>query len=273
MRITIFPAPRARRGDACRAAYGRSRTEGFVASLRELLGLIGAHEWRKKGVPVPALEARIHPHYGVFAPVRGEYVDLVAKAPLPTSCRMAFDIGTGTGVLAACWRGAAWPGSGHRQWTRGRWPAPREHPELWAWPAGRGRECRPVSGGAGRSDRLQPALVAGRAGTPLERAVYDPDSRMLQGFIAGLAAHLAPGGEGWLILSDLAEHLGLRSRRVAGGLCRAGLRRWRGGLTRDRSIRAPPTRAMRFMPARRGNHLALAAGGWLTVPEIPPTRR
>jgi hypothetical protein len=26
-----------------------------------------------------------------------------------------------------------------------------------------------------------------------------------------LAAHLVPGGEGWLILSDLAEHLGLRT--------------------------------------------------------------
>ena len=32
------------------------------------------------------------------------------------------------------------------------------------------------------------------------------------GFLGGLPAHLAPGGEGWLILSDLAEHLGLRSR-------------------------------------------------------------
>jgi hypothetical protein len=62
-------------------------TEAFVASLRELLGLIGAHEWRKKGLPVPALEARIHPHYGVFAPVRGEYVDLVAQAPLPGGCK------------------------------------------------------------------------------------------------------------------------------------------------------------------------------------------
>jgi hypothetical protein len=35
---------------------------------------------------------------------------------------------------------------------------------------------------------------------------------MLQGFLRGLPAHLAPGGEGWLLLSDLAEHLGLRSR-------------------------------------------------------------
>lgn len=35
---------------------------------------------------------------------------------------------------------------------------------------------------------------------------------MLRGFLSGLAAHLEPGGEGWLILSDLAEHLGLRTR-------------------------------------------------------------
>ena len=35
---------------------------------------------------------------------------------------------------------------------------------------------------------------------------------MLLGFLSGLAAHLCKGGEGWLILSDLAEHLGLRTR-------------------------------------------------------------
>ena len=35
---------------------------------------------------------------------------------------------------------------------------------------------------------------------------------MLRGFLGGLAAHLAPGGEAWLVLSDLAEHLQLRSR-------------------------------------------------------------
>ena len=35
---------------------------------------------------------------------------------------------------------------------------------------------------------------------------------MLKGFLAGLKDHLLPEGEGWLILSDLAEHLGLRTR-------------------------------------------------------------
>ena len=84
---------------ACTEAWGPG-DEPCVASLRELLGLVGAHEWRKKGVPIPALGANIHAHYGVFSPVRGEYIDLVAQAPLPATT-LAFDIGTGTGVLAA----------------------------------------------------------------------------------------------------------------------------------------------------------------------------
>ena len=59
---------------ACVEAYGLPGNDGAIGdslvSMRELLGLIGAHEWRKKGVDVPALNSRIHPHYGVFAPVR-----------------------------------------------------------------------------------------------------------------------------------------------------------------------------------------------------------
>jgi methylase of polypeptide subunit release factors len=59
-----------------------------------------------------------------------------------------------------------------------------------------------------------PPWLPARPSSALERAVYDPDSAMLRGFLNGLAAHLEPGGEGWLILSDLAEHLGLRSREA-----------------------------------------------------------
>jgi hypothetical protein len=46
----------------------------------------------------------------------------------------------------------------------------------------------------------------------MENGIYDPDSRMLRGFLRALPGHLERGGEGWLILSDLAEHLGLRTR-------------------------------------------------------------
>lgn len=60
---------------ACTEAWGPASGDGSVATLRELLGLVGAYEWRKKGVEIPALgegpHNRIHPHYGVFSPVRG----------------------------------------------------------------------------------------------------------------------------------------------------------------------------------------------------------
>ena len=46
----------------------------------------------------------------------------------------------------------------------------------------------------------------------MESAIYDHESRMLRGFLSALPEHLEAGGEGWLILSDLAEHLGLRTR-------------------------------------------------------------
>jgi hypothetical protein len=35
---------------------------------------------------------------------------------------------------------------------------------------------------------------------------------MLRGFLAGVAERLSSTGEAWLIISDIAEHLGLRSR-------------------------------------------------------------
>lgn len=207
--IPLRRAPDVRQ--ACAEAYGATN-EAYVASLRELLGLIGAHEWRKKGVEIAALGARIHPHYGVFSPVRGEYLELVASAPLPSRA-LAFDIGTGTGVLAALLarRGVA------------RVVATDQDQRALAC----ARDNIAQLGLGGQVELLQtdlfpqgraplvvcnPPWVPARPSSPVEHAVYDPDSRMLRGFLGGLAAHLEPGGEGWLILSDFAEHLGLRTR-------------------------------------------------------------
>jgi len=199
----------------CIEAYGPAHGEHgpFVASLRELLGLIGAHEWRRKGVAIPALGERIHPHYGVFAPIRGEYVGLVAAAPLPTACTLAFDIGTGTGVLAAvlAQRGIARIVATDQD-SRALTCAAENLARL-----GLASRVAVVSADLfppGRASLVvcNPPWVPARARSPLDRAVFDPDSRMLMGFIKGLAAHLEPNGEGWLVLSDLAEHLGLRSR-------------------------------------------------------------
>jgi methylase of polypeptide subunit release factors len=84
-----------------------------------------------------------------------------------------------------------------------------------------------------------PPWLPAKPSSPVERAVYDPDSRMLRSFLAGLAAHLAPGGEGWLIVSDLAEHLGLRTRAELEGWIAAGGLRVAGRLdTRPRHGKA-----------------------------------
>lgn len=212
--IALRRAPDLRQ--ACTEAWGPASGNRVVASLRELLGLVGAHEWRKKGVEIPALGAppgnRIHPHYGVFSPVRGEYVDLVAQAPLPSKT-LAFDVGVGTGVLSAVLarRGVQ------------RVVATDQDPRALTC----ARENLQRLGLTSRVELQQqdlfpegkaplvvcnPPWLPARASSPIERAVYDEGSGMLRGFLAGLAAHLEPGGEGWLILSDLAEHLQLRTR-------------------------------------------------------------
>lgn len=200
---------------ACREAYGPAH-EPSVVSLRELLGLVGAHEWRTKGIEIPAAGGRIHPHYGVFAPVRSEYVDLVARAPLPAATAamsVAFDIGTGTGVLAAVLARRGLARVIATDQDRRALACARANIER----LGLGGKVEVVEADLfpeGRAALVlcNPPWVPARPSSPLEYGIYDPGSRMLRGFLAGLAAHLAPAGEGWLIMSDLAEHLGLRTR-------------------------------------------------------------
>ena len=200
---------------ACAEAWGPAAAAS-ITSLRALQGVIGAHEWRTKGIEIPEAGGRIHPHFGVFAPIRREYVDLVSTTPLPAACissSVAFDIGTGTGVLAAVLarRGV------NRVLATDLDPralaCARENVER----LGLSERVEVVQADLfpeGRASLVvcNPPWIPARPSSPMESGIYDPDSRMLRGFLKGLPAHLGPGGEGWLIISDLAEHLGLRSR-------------------------------------------------------------
>jgi methylase of polypeptide subunit release factors len=197
---------------ACEEALGPAPGCPGVLPLRELLGIIGAHEWRKRGVPVPELGARLHPHFGVFAPIRGEYVDVVARAAerWPVAGKRAIDVGTGTGVLAfllarrgatviatdvspravACARdNAAALGLASAVEVRGADLFPGEAADLIV---------------------SNPPWLPADAHTLLDRAVYDPGGRILERLIGGLSGALRPGGEAWIVISDLAERLGLR---------------------------------------------------------------
>ncbi|WP_024793462.1 methyltransferase [Tomitella biformata] len=210
---------------ACEQAYGKVDAP-FVTSLRELLGVASAQQWRLKGVEVTALgrsssgmARRVFPHYGVFSPVRGEYVDLVAQAPLPgrpgsESSLTALDLGTGTGVLAAV---LAQRGVGSVVGTESNVRAidcARENIDR----LGLASQVAVVEGDVfpptdTRADIVvcNPPWIPARPTALIEQGVYDPESRMLRRFLAGLPDRLADGGEGWLILSDLAERLGLRA--------------------------------------------------------------
>ena len=211
--IPLRRAPDVRQ--ACAEAYGPGEGPS-ISSLRGLLGLIGAHEWRTRGIEILATGGRIHPHYGVFAPIRSEYVDLVATAPLPVlklSSSVAFDIGTGTGVLAAVLARRGF----RRVVATDRDPralaCARENLER----LGLAQQVEVVPADLfpeGRAALVvcNPPWIPARPSSPIEHGIYDPESRMLRGFLGALPAHLEPGGEGWLILSDLAEHLGLRTR-------------------------------------------------------------
>jgi len=224
--IPLRRAPDVRQ--ACAEVYGPAETAS-VTSLRGLLGLIGAHEWRTKGIELPEAGGRIHPHFGVFAPIRREYVDLVSTTVLPAVCAsssLAFDIGTGTGVLAAV---LARRGIEHVVAT-----------DLDPRALACARENVRQLGLSDRVDVVQadlfpegraglvicnPPWIPARPSSPMENGIYDLDSRMLRGFLGALPRHLEPGGEGWLILSDLAEHLGLRTRvQLLGEFEIAGLR-------------------------------------------------
>jgi methylase of polypeptide subunit release factors len=152
-------------------------------------------------------------------------VELVAQAPVPADTTLAFDIGAGTGVLSAvlAHRGIKKVvatdmderalGCARANIERLGLHGQVELVQADLFPPGRAKLVV-----------CNPPWLPGKPSSAIEYAIYDPDSRMLRGFLAGLKEHLLEGGEGWLILSDLAEHLGLRSReQLLGWIADAGL--------------------------------------------------
>jgi SAM-dependent methyltransferase len=222
---------------ACDHAYGTAEAAGSApgveprgtcVALTELAGVLSAYQWHQQGVEIEALGERIHPAYGVFSPVRGEYVDLVATMPFAGDAApsVAFDLGTGTGVLTALLarRGARTviaTDINPRAVACARSNVRRlgladqvQVVEADLWPSG-------------RADLIvcNPPWLPARPTSALELGIYDAGSDLLHRFLDELSEHLMPGGEGWLVLSDLAEHLGLRTRdELLTRIADAGLR-------------------------------------------------
>lgn len=208
---------------ACAALWGPVAAS-TVVPLKALIGMLGAAEWYRKGLQVRGLPGRLHPHYGVFLPTRSEYVDLLLEAPSPQGKRV-FDIGTGTGVLSFLLleRGAV-SATGTDLDPRSVACA-RENAERLGL-AGRFEAVEQdlFPDGVAQLVISNPPWIPEPPKNRIDRAVFDENHRFLEAFLAGLPGHLAPGGEGWLLMSNLAELLELRpADYLPGKIAAAGL--------------------------------------------------
>ena len=210
---------------ACTAAFGELN-ESCLISFRDLQGALGAAGWRVKGVAIENLGLSIFPHYGVFAPTRHEYVQLLLDAPLPASYDVAFDIGTGTGLLAIILAQRGVKQVIATDLNPRALACASDNLTRLALPAVQLQQADLYPTDAPLANLLvcNPPWLPAKPTSPLEFAVYDANSTMLRGFLQGAKQHLAEQGEVWLILSDLAEHLQLRSRdELLGWFANAGL--------------------------------------------------
>lgn len=232
------PLPRAPRVDHAVGEVFGEVSGAAVLSLRELLGIINAHRQRRRGIVVGVLgNRRIHPHFGVFAPTRQDYLELLTRAPIPAA-ELAFDIGTGTGVIAAVLAQAGASRVVATDSSARAVACARDNMDRLGFREQVDVQHRDLFP-PGRADLIvaNPPWVPGNPRSSLDRAVFDPASHVLQRLVRGLGDHLRPDGEAWLVLSDLAERLGLRRPDHVATLVH------RSGLTvRDRIETASSTR-------------------------------
>lgn len=234
-RLSLRRAPDV--AEACREAWGAADGDTTLVALSTLLGLLGAAEWRRKGLEVPGLRGRLVPHYGVYAPTRSDYVELLAGAD-DVAGRRVIDVGTGTGVLSfvLLQQGAA-SAIGTDVEPRAVACATENARRL-----GLSDRFTALQADLFPPERAElvvfnPPWIPEAPRSHVDRAVFDEGGHTLARFLEGLPDHLAPGGRGLLLLSDLAELLGLRE---AGWLAAAA------------SSAGLELRALRSTPARHG---------------------
>ena len=195
---------------ACKQAWGKTSDARTVVPLKTLLGLVGAAEWRKKGLEVPGLKKKLTPHYGVYLPTRTDYVELLRRLG-DVKGATCFDIGTGTGVLALLLLDKGAKSVVGTDTDPRAVACAQENAKFFKVEERFTIEEKPLFP-FGRADLVvcNPPWVPEPPKNRVDRAVFDEGSKMLLGFLEGLPKHLEKNGRGALLISNLAELLGLR---------------------------------------------------------------
>jgi predicted RNA methylase len=196
---------------ACTLAWGAAPGPKTLVSLKTLLGVLGAAEWTKQGLAVPGLKKKLVTRYGVYVPTRSEYVDVLMKLDEVKGAR-CFDLGTGTGVLALVLLQKGAESVVGTDVEPRAVACARENAKVFGVKDRFVVEERALFP-EGKADLIvcNPPWVPEVAKNRFDRAVFDEGGAMLSGFLAGLREHLTPRGRGALIISNLAELLGLRA--------------------------------------------------------------
>jgi len=195
---------------ACRQVWGEPELTTTVVPLKQLLGMLGAAEWRRKGLAVPGLKGLLQPHYGVYLPTRTDYAELLLPLPQVKGKRV-FDVGTGAGVLSFLLLQSGATSVVATDCDARAVACARENAERLGL-ANRFKVVETDLFPEGKADLVvsNPPWIPEPPKNRVDRAVFDEDNLFLRRFLEGLTAHLEPGGEGLLILSNLAVLLGLR---------------------------------------------------------------
>lgn len=187
-------------------------TQPLILPLQALLGIIGAYEWQRKGVFIDALNSKIHLPYGIFSPNRGEYLTLIDNTPLPKGAVTAYDIGTGSGVLALLLAKKGLSSITGTDINRRAIEAARHNVEqhhLQHIITIVEADLFPDKGKAVDLILFNPPWLPIKGSNIIEQALYDDKYRLLKRFLTEAGRYLTTRGEIWLIFSNLAEQLEL----------------------------------------------------------------
>ncbi len=171
----------ARRAERC--VWAGQTIRPFLLPLNQLLGFIGAHEWHKKGVDIPALGGKIRVPFGRVFPLRGEYLDLLMQAPLPESLPTRIRYRAPAAACSPPCSPARGMPAHHRrrhQPARHRLP-PAPICNGWGWKDQVQIEAVDLFPAA-RADLIvcNPPWLPAKPTSAIEAALYDPGSAMLR---------------------------------------------------------------------------------------------